>query len=382
MTELDNSRKTLPETLITILEPYEVPLAFDYHNRTIDVRPIATALLLWGYDPDSLARDLWKRTTDSQQKIEKLRKLLKPYDSSMVLPSPESGFVPRRPRTWQDVQSKFLQTDDLRASVIGWTRDFYLDLLLTIMAPSHTPTPSDRNTTTRNQATFRRKLFDRDGAVSLVGKVLDDEQSSPPPPGTTYFSELPIQGAHIIPFSANSHPELRKALTIFAGESVEALLTGSQIHDPSNGLLLDVLCHQSFGKFRFGIECRDKIYRLRKLYPPIKLPPMLAHHDDGDVLLFGWKSHLVPCPSALLCNIHLAIGYVLRESRASPMIWAILDDEEEFNSGNTDGDYWQVAGASHLERKLRGLALTNYSDMYGPDEEGRLVTDNHVMTTE
>ncbi|KAK9318739.1 hypothetical protein V1517DRAFT_282988 [Lipomyces orientalis] len=379
MTELDNSEKTLAETLITILEPCEVSLAFDYHNRSIDVRAIGTALLRWGYDRDSLARDLWKRTTDSPQKIELLRKLLRPCDARKVLPSPESGFVPRRPRTWQDVRLKFLLSDDLRASVIGWTRDFYLDLLLTIMAPSHTPTPSERNTATRNQQTFRSKLFDRDGVVSLIGRVLDI-RSYPPPSDMTYLSAAPLQGAHIIPFSANSHPELRRALSIFAGQSVETLLTGSQINDPSNGLLLDVLTHQAFGTFRFGIECQDKTYRLRKLYPDILLPMSFSLHNDGDELFFGWKSHLVPRPSSLLCNVHLAIGYVLRESNAFSMIFSILEDEEEFNSGNTDGDYWLVTGASYLERKLRGLAVSNYSDTDRPDGDERLVKDNHFVT--
>ncbi|KAK9319381.1 hypothetical protein V1517DRAFT_297450 [Lipomyces orientalis] len=379
MTELDYSEKTLTDTLITILEPCEVPLAFDYHNRTVDVRPIAAALLRWGYDRDSLADDLWKRATDSLKKIEILRKLLRPCDVRMVLPSPESGFVPRRPRTWQEVRSKFLQSDDLKASVISWTRDFYLDLLLTMMAPSHTPTPSDRSTATRNQTTFRRKLFDRDGVVSLIGKVRDIP-SPRPPPGTTYFSSAALQGAHIIPFSASSHAELRKALSIFAGQSVETLSTGSQINDPSNGLLLDPTTHSSFGSFQFGIECRDKIYRLRKLYPDIDLPEVLARHDDEEQLLFGCKSHVVPGPSSLLCNVHLAIGYVLRESNAFQTILAILQDEEEFNSGNTGGDYWLVTGASYLERKLRGLVASNYSDTAGPDEEERLGKDNHVIT--
>ncbi|KAJ8098973.1 hypothetical protein POJ06DRAFT_258457 [Lipomyces tetrasporus] len=379
MTELDDSEKTLPETLVTILEPCEVSLAFDYHNRTIDVRPIATALLQWGYDRDSLAGDLWQRITDSRQKIEILKKLLRPCDARALLPSPESGFVPRRARTWQEVRSKFLQSDDLRASVISWTRDFYLDLLLTIMAPSRTPTPSDRSTSTRNQQVFRRKLFDRDGVVSLIGKVLD-RRSYPAPPGMSYFSTSILQGAHIIHFSANSHPELRKVLSIFAGQSVEMLLTGSQINDPSNGLLLDVLTHELFGSFRFGIECRDKTYRLRKLYPDIGLSEQLARHNDGEELLFGWKSHLVPPPSSLLCNVHLAICHVLRESNAFPMILAILEDEEEFNSGNTDGDYWLVAGASYLERKLRGLAASSYSDTDGLDEDERLVKDDHVIT--
>ncbi|KAK9244601.1 hypothetical protein V1506DRAFT_540971 [Lipomyces tetrasporus] len=378
MTALDDSEKTLPETLITILEPCEVPLAFDYHNRTIDVRPITTAPLQWGYDRDSLAGDLWKCTTDSLRKIEILKKLLRHCDARMSLPSPESGVVPRRARTWQEVRSKFLQSDDLRASVIRWTRDFYLDLLLTIMDPPHTPTPSDRNTSTRNQEAFRRKLFDRDGVVSLIGKVLNIK-SYPPPPGMTYCSAAPLQGAHIIPFGANSHPELRKALSIFAGQSVEALLTGSQINDPSNGLLLDVLTHQAFGSFRFGIECRDEVYRLRKLYPDSLLTDQLARHDDEEELLFGWKSHLVPPPSPLLCNVHLAIGYVVRASNVFSMISAILEDEEEFKSGNTDGDYWLVTGASYLERQLRGLAASNYSDVHGPDEKERLVKDNHVI---
>ncbi|KAK9235193.1 hypothetical protein V1525DRAFT_410671 [Lipomyces kononenkoae] len=377
MTELDNSEKTLCETLITILEPGEIPLTFVYHNRSIPVRPIATALLQWGYDRDSLAHDLWKRSTDSPRKIEMLRKLLRACNASMVLPSAESGFVPRRPRTWQEVRSKFLQSDDLKASVISWTKDFYLDLLLTIMGPSQTPAASDRSTATRNQTAFKRKLFDRDGVVSLIGGVLD---AYPPPPGMIHFSTASLQAAHIIPFSANSHPELRKALSIFAGRPMECLLTGSQINDPSNGLLLDVLTHQLFGSFRFGIECRNKTYRLRKLYPDRQLTEMLARYNDGEELLFGWKSHLVPKPSELLCNVHLALGHVVRESNAFPMILAILRDEEDFNAGNTNGDYWLATGASYLERKLRGLAASNYSDTDGPDEEGRLDKGNHVVT--
>ncbi|KAK9389510.1 hypothetical protein V1515DRAFT_268196 [Lipomyces mesembrius] len=356
MTELDFSEKTLTETLITILEPCEVLLAFDYHNRTVDVRPIAAALLRWGYDRDSLADDLWKRATDSLKKIEILRKLLIPCDARMVLPSPESGFVPRRPRTWQEVRSKFLQSDDLRASVISWTRDFYLDLLLTMMAPSHTPTPSDRSTATR----LLSGLFDRDGVVSLIGKQLSKERILFP--------------------SARTVTRSSERRFLYLLVSLWRLLTGSQINDPSKGLLLDPTTHSSFGSFHFGIECRDKVYRLRKLYPDIDLPEMLARHDDEERLLFGCKSRVVPGPSSLLCNVHLAIGYVVRESNAFQTILAILEDEEEFNSGNTGGDYWLVTGASYLERKLRGLVASNYSDTTGPDEEESLGKDNHVIT--
>ncbi|KAK9366788.1 hypothetical protein V1509DRAFT_654403 [Lipomyces kononenkoae] len=236
----------------------------------------------------------------------------------MILPSPESGFVPRRPRTWQE-------------------------------------------------------LFDRDGVVTLIGRVRD-RLSPRPPPATTYFSSATLQAAHIIPFSAIGHAEVRQALSIFAGQSVETLLTGSQINDPSNGLLLDPTTHSSFGSFQFGIECRDKIYRLRKLYPDIDLPEMLARHDDEEQLLFGCKSHSFPRPSSLLCNVHLAIGYVT--------ILAILEDEEEFNSGSTGGDYWLVTGASYLERKLRGLAASNYSDTVGSDsdEEESLVKGFRILT--
>ncbi|KAK9368548.1 hypothetical protein V1509DRAFT_564677, partial [Lipomyces kononenkoae] len=189
-----------------------------------------------------------------------------------------------------------------------------------------------------------------------------------------------LQAAHIIPFSANSHPELRNALSIFAGQSLEMLLTGSQINDPANGLLLDSSAHSAFGEFQIGIECRDKTYRLRKLYPDLDLPMVLTVHDDQEELLFGMNSLSVPLPSELLCNVHLAIGYVLRESNASQMISAILEDEESFNAGNTDGDYWLVAGASYLERKLRGLVSTNYSDAHNPVEQERLVKDDHVIT--
>ncbi|KAK9367438.1 hypothetical protein V1509DRAFT_148769 [Lipomyces kononenkoae] len=62
------------------------------------------------------------------------------------------------------------------------------------------------------------------------------------------------------------------------------------------------------------------------------------------------------------------------------MMSAILGDEEEFNSGNTDGDYWTETGASYLEGKLRAMAASNYSDLCGPEEEERLVKDNHVIS--
>ncbi|KAK9428320.1 hypothetical protein V1505DRAFT_416948 [Lipomyces doorenjongii] len=229
------------------------------------------------------------------------------------------------------------------------------------MDPSHTPTPSDRSTATRNQTTFRPNKY----IVIRSRWHLRDISSPRPPLGTTYFSSATLQGAHIIPFRESSHAELRKALSIFAGQSVETLLTGSQINDPSNGLLLDPTTHSSFGSFRFGIEY---------------LPEMLARHDDEEQLLFGCKSHVVPGPSSLLCNVHLAIGYVVRESNAFQTILAILEDEEEFNSGNTGGDYWLATGASYLERQLRGLVESNYSDTAGPDEEERLGKDNHVIT--
>ncbi|KAK9239823.1 hypothetical protein V1525DRAFT_430431 [Lipomyces kononenkoae] len=217
MTELDDSRKTLPETLITVLEPCEVSLLFDYHNRTHDVRPIATAFLQWGYDRDSLGRDLWKRITDSTQKIELLRKLIRPDDARMVFPSPESGFVPRRARTWPEVRSKFLQSDDLKTSIISWTRDFYLDLLFNYEGPFSCADTIREKHGHKKSRCIQAQVFDRDGVVSLIGKVRD-ESSPRPPPGTTYFSTAPLQGAHIIPFSANSHPELRTALSIFAGQ--------------------------------------------------------------------------------------------------------------------------------------------------------------------
>ncbi|KAK9238779.1 hypothetical protein V1525DRAFT_400016 [Lipomyces kononenkoae] len=250
------------------------------------------------------------------------------------------------------------------------------------MEPAHTPTPSDRNTATRNQEFFSRKLFDRDGVISIIGKVLD-RRAYPPPPGMTYFSEDALQGAHIIPFTASSHSELREALSMFAGQSMDCLLTGSQINDPSNGLLLDPAAHSSFGTFRIGIECRDKIYRLRILYPDRRLTLQAAGHNDGDVLLFGSNSDLVPKPSELLCNIHLAIGHVVRESNAFQTILTILQDEEDFNSGSTYGDYWLATGASYLERKLRSLAASNYSDTDSPEDEKRLEKDyNRVITAD
>ncbi|KAK9365670.1 hypothetical protein V1509DRAFT_632442 [Lipomyces kononenkoae] len=99
------------------------------------------------------------------------------------------------------------------------------------------------------------------------------------------------------------------------------LLAGSQFNDPANGLLLDPSAYSAFGDFRIGIECRDNTYRLRLLYPHTLIPPAMAVHNDGDELLFGMESQSVTLPSELLCNVHLAIGYVLRgQSNASQMI--------------------------------------------------------------
>ncbi|KAK9367439.1 hypothetical protein V1509DRAFT_626654 [Lipomyces kononenkoae] len=127
------------------------------------------------------------------------------------------------------------------------------------MAPSHTPTPSDRSSSTRQSSDFHAhgEIHSYSIAVSLMGKVLDlDTQSCQHPPGMTYLGRLSLQGAHIITFSASAHSE---ALSIFADQSVETMLTGSQINDPSNGLMLDPATHSLFGRFRVRIQRRDKI---------------------------------------------------------------------------------------------------------------------------
>ncbi|KAK9349632.1 hypothetical protein V1523DRAFT_443088 [Lipomyces doorenjongii] len=152
-----------------------------------------------------------------------------------------------------------------------------------------------------------------------------------------------LEAAHIIPFSASRRIPLRLMLSKFAGQDMENLLTGQGINDPSNALLLTPDAIQAL------------VWNAKMTVQRWSLPPTFSRHFEGEELLFGQGPEQVALPSALLCNIQLAVGRVLRASGAADAIDKILEDEEDLSCGNLEGDYGVRVGASYLERELRAL---------------------------
>ncbi|KAK9310928.1 hypothetical protein V1524DRAFT_340952, partial [Lipomyces starkeyi] len=131
-------------------------------------------------------------------------------------------------------------------------------------------------------------------------------------------------------------------------------------------------------------ECRDKRYFIRRLVEDRVLNGDVLAHVDGEEIFFGQESHEVAKPSPLLCNVHLAVGLVLLNSGAAEMISKILQDEESFNDGNVDGDYWYQVSASYLDRELTALqgfdtlAMDdNTDDNTDADTDGNLSRSSH-----
>ncbi|KAK9362996.1 hypothetical protein V1504DRAFT_489953 [Lipomyces starkeyi] len=239
-----------------------------------------------------------------------------------------------------------------------------------------TPTPSDRNTASRKQKNLRQLLLARDGQFRPL-------PTSPPPNGMAT-----LHVAHIIPFSASNRSPMRVMLSKFAGQEMENLLTGQSINDPSNALLLSSEVHEAFDKFKFGLECQNGHYFFRILVQRWALPRHVSHHFEGEELFFGQGPEQVALPSALPCNVHLAIGRVLRTGGAAETIDKILEDENDFNCGNLEGDYGLRVGASYLERELRALqgldelAIDRQDDIMDSDsEEDLLATTRHTICT-
>ncbi|KAK9489624.1 hypothetical protein V1508DRAFT_406954 [Lipomyces doorenjongii] len=230
-----------------------VPLRIPLSNHRTFVIPLALALLDRGYNPKSLSDDLWMKLANDKDRLD-LSQLIFPVDGSFHNVSSLSGISPIEPRSWKDVATRFQRSiflDELH----DWTYSFLVDMLIPMKTKGKTPTPSE----------VRR-----------------------------------LQVAHIMPFSASKRKPLRNLLSVFAGEDMEELLTGSNINDPSNALLLDAITHEAFDSFEFGLEFQNK------------------------------------------CGI-------------AGLIDKILQDEEEFNIGNVEGDYWLRVSASYLQRELRGL---------------------------
>ncbi|KAK9243413.1 hypothetical protein V1506DRAFT_493855 [Lipomyces tetrasporus] len=346
----DSNRKSLVNALITILRLSPFPLTFEYANkRETDARPIALALFEWGYSPQSLSDDLWNYLTDTSEKIACLLQLLSPVGASFTSIKAVIGVIPTGSFTWQDVSDGFHRVDFLKTTVADWTRDMYVELLISMKAKGKTPTPSDGRTASRNQADFKKK-------VTKSALFLEYSEIVPSTPQPPHGSET-LTAAHIIPFSASSRSRLRYLLSTFAGQDrdlMESLLT-VHINDPPNGLLLDSMSHKAFDKYRFGVQYRDKQYRIRSLVRENLLPEPVLRHNDGDELLFGQGPLNHAVPSALFCNVRLAIGRVLHESGSAITIDEILEDEKKFNDGNVEGEYWSRVSAAYLQRELRDL---------------------------
>ncbi|KAK9236845.1 hypothetical protein V1525DRAFT_378588 [Lipomyces kononenkoae] len=383
---IDNDEKTTVDTLITILARLRArsfSLMFEYSNRSTDAIPIAHALLDEGYDPNGLSNDLWTQLSDTYVKRAQLSQFLRPTGGSFSRVTVLRGFTPRAPLTWDDVAERFQHLTFLD-ELARWTRPLY-EMLIDLKAKGKTPAPSDRNTASRKQKNLKQLLLARDGQFSVVGGVMEDTGPLPIPAPPNGRATLHV--AHIIPFSASNRSPLRVMLSKFAGQEMETLLTGQSINDPCNALLLSPDEHQAFDKFKFGLECQDGHYFLRILVQRGDLPLQVSHHFEGDKLFFGQGPEQVALPSALLCNIQLAVGRVLRASGAAETIDKILEDEDAFNCGNLEGDYGLRVGASYLERELRALqgldelAIDQQDGIIDSDSEKDLPVTAHVICT-
>ncbi|KAK9482744.1 hypothetical protein V1527DRAFT_498935 [Lipomyces starkeyi] len=384
---IDNEEKTTVDTLLTILARLRArsfSLWFENSNHSINAIGIAHALLDEGYDPNGLSNDLWTQLTNTYVKRAQLSQILSPVGGSLSRVTILRGFTPRSPLTWDDVAERFQHLTFLD-ELARWTCPLY-EMLIDMKAKGKTPTPSDRNTASRKQMGLKQLLLSRDGQFSVVGGIMDDTgplPASPPP-----YGRGTLHVAHIIPFSASNRRPMRVMLSKFAGQEMESLLTGQTINDPSNALLLSSEVHEAFDKFKFGLECQNGHYFLRILVQRGDLPTHFSRHCEGDELFFGQGPEQVALPSALVCNIHLAVGRVLRASGVAETIDKILEDEDDFNCGNLEGDYGLRVGASYLERELRALqsldelAIDRQDGIMDSDsEEDHPVTTHHAICT-
>ncbi|KAK9373656.1 uncharacterized protein V1513DRAFT_142957 [Lipomyces chichibuensis] len=395
---IDSEQKTLVETMKAILRLSDNSVTDHnhilrygaYHTKVI---PLALALLDYGHNPESLSRNLWMHLLNDVDNIEELSQFLAPAGGSFQSVSRSfarvanlQGASPIRPLTWQSVAIRFQQSVKLMKALLEWTLTFFRDLLIPIMAKGRTPTPASVvSTASRNQKGLKKKLIERDGWFSPVGYVMDFDAPAhitPLPAGGTAV----LEAAHIIPFSASKNLALRRKIAIFTGQDMESLLAGDNINDPSNALLLSPTTHEYFGNFRFSLECRNKKYFIRRLVEARLLPTELLNHADGDEILFGHECQEIAKPSSLLCNVHLAVGLVLRNSGVAEMIGKILQDEDDFDDGNADGDHWFQVSASYLDRKLRalqdfdGLNMDETDDTMDADTDGNLsVSGTYAM---
>ncbi|KAK9312063.1 hypothetical protein V1524DRAFT_449942 [Lipomyces starkeyi] len=229
------------------------------------------------------------------------------------------------------------------------------------MAKGRTPTPPEGGTSARRkQMSLKKLLMQRDGWISLVGKMMDEQGPPEVKPVRRGYGGVTLQAAHIVPFSANGHSVLRTMLSKFVGQDMEGLLTGEMINDPSNALLLDALTHAAFGLFKFSLECQDDRYFFRRFAPDRTLPTEVLRHRDNEEIIFGRASRSVARPLPPLCNLHHAI--------APENIANALADEDELRDAHMEGDYWD-------RRELRALPGLDELAIDGQDDTEDLYTE-------
>ncbi|KAK9319145.1 hypothetical protein V1517DRAFT_333500 [Lipomyces orientalis] len=378
---IDSEEKSLIETLTTILRLSKglISISLVYGNTQSEVLSLALALLEHGYNPISLSNDLWTNLTDENGKVEQLSDILSPIGAPFRRVLAVSTIVPKPPLNWDGAAARFRQSKLLMMALENWTRQIFSYMMVPMMAKGRTPTPSEGGSTARRrQWSLKRLLIRRDGWISLVGKMMDDSAPPEVQPIRRGYAGVTLQASHIVPFSASGNSILRIMLSKYMGQDMEGLLTGENINDASNALLLDSVTHEAFGLFKFSIECQDGRYFFRRLAPTRKLHTFVLRHRDGEEINFGQASREVARPSSLLCNLHFTLGRVLWTSGAAENIARALADEDELKDGHVDGDYWHRVSASYLQRELRALSgldeLATNGQVDGRDSDA----DNHT----
>ncbi|KAK9312676.1 hypothetical protein V1524DRAFT_438478 [Lipomyces starkeyi] len=377
---IDSEKKSLIETLTTILRLSKglISISLVYGNTQSDVLSLALALLEHGYNPISLSNDLWTNLTDENGKVEQLSDILSPAGAPFRRVLAVSTIVPKPPLNWDGAAARFRQSKLLMMVLENWTRQVFSYMMVPMMAKGSTPTPSEGGSTARRrQWSLKSLLIRRAGWISLVGKMMDDSAPPEVQPIRRGYAGVTLQASHIVPFSASGNSILRTMLSKYMGQDMEGLLTGENINDASNALLLDSVTHEAFGLFKFSIECQDGRYFFRRLAPTRKLHTFVLRHRDGEEINFGQASREVAIPSSLLCNLHFTLGRVLWTSGAAENIARALADEDELKDGHVDGDYWHRVSASYLQRELRALSGLDELAADGQVDSRDSDADNH-----
>ncbi|KAK9321073.1 hypothetical protein V1517DRAFT_327549 [Lipomyces orientalis] len=374
---VNTEEKTSIEALKTILHlskgTINVPLT--YGRWRTDMISLAWALIEHGYDPVSLSNDLWEYLADDD-----LSEFLSPRGASFHRIAIVKGITPKYPLNWGDAAKRFQKSKFLMTLLENWTRRFFNDMCIPMMAKGRTPTPSEGGETARrNQWKLKRNLLSRDGWFSPVGRVMDSSAPDTITPIGDNGSDS-LEAAHIIPFSSSRNLILTNMLSKFAGEDLQALLS-DKINDPSNALLLTATAHKAFDAFKFGFENQDGRYLLRFVAPIRQLPGEVLRHAENEEIVFATDDPRIAKPSCLLCNIHVAVGRVLWASGAAEVIAKMLEDEEEIKSGNFEDKYWFQVSASYLQRQLRALQDLDQNGRCDPVVEENLSTCSHQIDT-